>query len=63
MKNTVALTEPINSRIVGNPEVILGPDLFGGQVVNAFYIASGCRKLTRYRMAGLVAVYVYVLGG
>jgi hypothetical protein len=24
------------SRMVGNPEVILGPDLFGGQVVNAF---------------------------
>jgi hypothetical protein len=28
------------SRVVGKPEVIIGPDMFGGQGVNAFYIAS-----------------------
>jgi hypothetical protein len=27
--------------MVGKPEVTLGPDFFGGQVVNALYIASG----------------------
>jgi hypothetical protein len=32
--------------MVGKPEVIPGPDLFGGQIVNALYIAVDCRKLT-----------------
>jgi len=35
-----------SGRIVGKPEVTLGPDLFGGQVVNALYIASDYQKLT-----------------
>jgi hypothetical protein len=37
-----------NSRIIGKPEVTLGPDLFGGggQVANAHYIASDHQKLT-----------------
>src|SRR5260370_38372445 len=30
-----------NSRIVGKPEVFLGPDLFGGQVVNALLYRIG----------------------
>jgi hypothetical protein len=47
MRNAVVLTKPINSRMVGNPEVILGPDRFAGQV-NAFYIGSIYRKLTRH---------------
>jgi hypothetical protein len=37
------------SRVVGKPEVIIGPDMFGGQDVNAFYIASVYRKLTRHQ--------------
>jgi hypothetical protein len=35
-----------SGRIVDNPEVTLGPYLFGGQVVNALYIASDYQKLT-----------------
>jgi hypothetical protein len=36
--NALVLTELVKSRMVGNPEVILRPDLFGGQVVNALFI-------------------------
>src|SRR6267142_7027533 len=39
-------------RIVAQPEVILGPDLFGGQVVNVFYLASDYRKRTNYPRFG-----------
>jgi len=38
----------VSWRIVGKPEVILGPDLFGGQVVNVLYVASDYRKLTHH---------------
>jgi hypothetical protein len=40
-----------HSWMVGKPEVILGLDLFGGQVVNAFYFASDYRKLTHHPAA------------
>jgi hypothetical protein len=30
-----------NERFVGNPEVILGPDLFGGRVINALLFGVG----------------------
>ena len=39
---TTDISSPaINERIVGKPEVILGPDLFGGQVVNALLYCVG----------------------
>jgi hypothetical protein len=43
--NAQVLTEPVNSRMVGDPEVTLRPDLFGGQVVKALFIAPDYRKL------------------
>jgi hypothetical protein len=40
-----------SGHIVSKPEVTLGPDLFGGQVVNALYIAWDHQKLTHHRAA------------
>jgi hypothetical protein len=34
--------------MVGNPEVILGLDLFGGQVVTPFHITSDYRQQTHH---------------
>jgi hypothetical protein len=37
----IVFTEQVNSRDVGKREVILGADLFGGQVVNALLYRFG----------------------
>jgi hypothetical protein len=47
----------VNLRIVGKPEVIAGPDLFGGRVENPYRlgavvgppIRSGCRRRVEHR--------------
>jgi hypothetical protein len=43
----VANCQHNSGRVVGYPEVILGLDLFGGQVVNALFSCVGSSTLTQ----------------
>jgi hypothetical protein len=40
-RNALVLTEPVNSRMVGHPEVILGADLPGGKLEIPLFQQSG----------------------
>ncbi len=45
--NALVLTGLATFRLVGQPEVILGPDLFGRQVVNALLYCVGLSETDR----------------
>jgi hypothetical protein len=49
--NARVLSGLANFRVIGKPELILGLDLFGGQAVTPFPIASNYRNLTHHRAA------------
>jgi hypothetical protein len=51
--NARVLSGLANFRVVGKPELILGPDLFGGQAVTPFNVASNYRNLIHHRAATL----------
>jgi hypothetical protein len=51
--STLLLSADDSGRVVGKPEVILGHDSFGGQIViSPFHIASDYRKLINHPSPG-----------
>jgi hypothetical protein len=58
MRAAAKFRHPINGqgRMTGNPEVILRPDLSGGQVVNVFLYCVGLSETEPKRLKTLLAI-------